>query len=201
MHSPKEQHALRSVQCPRHEQKSRAGFTLVELIVSVAIFAVMTALVVAKYGNFNNNILFTNLAYDVAGIIRTAQSYGLSVRSADDVGNFQSAYGVHISTDQPKTIIFFADTDEDGIYGGSSEDISFYALKQGAYIVGYCFVPSCQGYANGDLNITFKRPDPDARLYDSEFLIGNYAEIVIQSPQGDTRAIVVRGNGQISIKD
>ena len=56
------------------------GFTLIELIVSVAIFVFMTALVVAKYGNFNQSVLMTDLAYDIALTLRTAQTYGVSVQ-------------------------------------------------------------------------------------------------------------------------
>jgi prepilin-type N-terminal cleavage/methylation domain-containing protein len=61
-----------------HQQK---GFTIIELVVSVAIFAFMTAFLVARYGTFNQGVLLTNLAYDVALTIRNAQSYGLNVKS------------------------------------------------------------------------------------------------------------------------
>jgi len=100
----------------------KRAFTLVELMVSVGIFLMMTGLVVAKYGNFNQSVLLTNLAYDVALTIRTAQTYGLSVRNNDlsnSSSDFQSGYGVHLDTStRPDSnsgnnfnqeIIFFAD--------------------------------------------------------------------------------------------
>ncbi len=62
------------------------GFTLIELVISIAIFVIMTALVVAKYGNFNQGALLTDTAYDIALVLHTAQSYGLSVKNAGALG-------------------------------------------------------------------------------------------------------------------
>ena len=84
------------------------GFTLIELLVCITIFVIMTALLLFKYGNFNQSVLLTNLAYDTALTIRTAQNYGLSVKAVKDASgadvicsssNFQCAYGVMLSSD------------------------------------------------------------------------------------------------------
>src|SRR4051812_36480456 len=76
--------------------KKSKGFTLVELMISVAIFIILTVLLVAKYGNFNQGVLFTNLAYDMALTLRTAQTYGLSVQNQEQSSQpiFQYPYGV-----------------------------------------------------------------------------------------------------------
>src|SRR6185369_4435025 len=77
---------------------SKRGFTLIELLISVAIFVYMTGLLVAKYGNFNQSVLLTDLAYDVALTIRTAQTYGLSVKAVNSSPSpYQYAYGVDFS--------------------------------------------------------------------------------------------------------
>ncbi len=192
------------------------GFTLIELVVSIAIFGLMTALVVAKYGNFNQSVLLTNLAYDVALTVRTAQTYGLSVKSsANDVapgdsGSFRYAYGVHFSTsaggESEREIRLFSDFDENQAYSGTTEDVSVYTIGRGAIISDLCagMSSSCSpGYA--ELDILFKRPDPNATI--CAFGDSNpgcdkkYTEITVQATDGSTRTVSVRANGQISVED
>ena len=93
-----------------------SGFTLIELIVTVAIFIFMTALVVANYGSFNDGTLLTSMSYDVALALRDAQSYGLNVQGGDCRvwrQNFNYPYGMDFNLSTPSTqsqMIFFADS-------------------------------------------------------------------------------------------
>lgn len=146
----------------------QGGFTLVELIVSLAIFVIMTALVVAKYGNFNQSVLMTDLAYDVALSLRTAQTYGVSVQGQGT--NFNVPYGVDLcqsstatgncnsmpvpgtdgtahllpspSNSNPSvsatTVTLFADMNSDGVYDAGDIAISTYTITRGAFIFGIC---------------------------------------------------------------
>jgi Tfp pilus assembly protein FimT len=191
----------------------RQAFTLVELIVSVGIFAMMTALIVAKYGNFNQSVLLTNLAYDVALTIRTAQTYGLSVKNIDpSTAEFSYAYGVYLSSvtssNKNKDIIFFVDRNPNGKYDANrnpTELISTYAIKRGAVIKGVCASAGCTPITDSYIDITFKRPDPNAMisLTDDNDLTTKitYAEITVKGTDGSTRVITVRENGQITVKD
>src|SRR3989338_6906440 len=56
------------------------GFTLVELLVTLSLFVVLTTIVLFSQQKFNGSILLTNLAYDVALTIRQAQTFGVNVR-------------------------------------------------------------------------------------------------------------------------
>jgi prepilin-type N-terminal cleavage/methylation domain-containing protein len=190
------------------------GFTIVELIVSVAIFAVMTALVVAKYGTFNQNTLVTNVAYDMALSIRTAQTYGLSVKSADPSSNaFNSAYGIHfdMSSSKPNKFIFFTDTNKTGVYMGQSEDITTFTLNQNTYISKICMsgdATSCvYTFGAGSptfLDVTYRRPNPDAVFYTSTDPLNPdldpVALVTVTSSDGSYNQVVyIRKNGQISV--
>ena len=42
--------------------KFQKGYTLVELVITITIFAAMTAYLLAKYGTFNQSVALTNLA-------------------------------------------------------------------------------------------------------------------------------------------
>ena len=188
---------------------SRA-FTIIELLISVAIFAAMTGLVVAKYGNFNQSVLLTNLAYDVALTIRTAQTYGLSVKNSDAGSgtDFQSGYGVRLDTNTGynQEIIFFADRDNSGTYTNNTELISTYAVKRGAIIKGVCLLDAstCTPSQGSYLDIVFKRPNPDALMKIDGICpvtVCSYAGISVMATDGGVRTISVRENGQISVNE
>lgn len=199
----------------------KKAFTIVELLVSVGIFALMTTLLMVKYGNFNSSVLLTNTAYDVALTIRTAQTYGLSVRS-DSAGSFNKAYGIHFdysgsdnvsplsNVPMNQTIVLFADLDADNVYD-SGEEVSYFVMNGGAYISGIsslCVTTNLQQtcVANGNqLNIIFKRPDPDALIcpVTNGEIVGDcnnvtQVYIVVSNSNGDYRIISVMKNGQIS---
>ncbi len=201
------------------------GFTLIELVVCVAIFAMMTSLLVAKYGTFNQSVLLTDLAYDTAITIRTAQTYGLSVQSSN-VGTtpFNYAYGVDFSTAAPANILtLFADTygpatlpwsgSPDGAYeSGAGKDslVSAYTITRGAIISAMC-VSDGSDCNTGTLkaspnvvDITFKRPNPDAVICING--IGTpcpyaYAQITIKGTDGSTRQVIIRNTGQVSVQE
>ena len=153
------------------------GFTIIELVVSVAIFAFMTALVISKYGTFNQNTLLVNVAYDMALTVRTAQSYGLSVKSADGTNTFNAPYGVHFDMGDTTHFKLFVDKDSNYKYSSSpvEESITTYTLNSGAKISKIClgsdFNTDCGTgslkllTSNDALDITYRRPNPNAIPY------------------------------------
>jgi len=60
-----------------------AGITLIELIVVLGIFSVISAILVFNYSNFRTNISIRNLAQEVGLAIRKAQAFATSVRGVD----------------------------------------------------------------------------------------------------------------------
>lgn len=181
----------------------KAGFTLVELMVSVGIFALMTTFLLAKYGTFNQSVLLTNLAYDVALTIRNAQSYGLNVRSVGDVENFDTAYGVHFSDSANTLFTFFADPIKDGIYT-SDKKISDYLIKRGSVISDLCVgndSSSCSSTGVDTVDVSFIRPNPDGiiKINGATSPSYKYAEITLRATDGSLKKVVVRSTGQIAI--
>ncbi len=181
----------------------------------------MTILLVARYGNFNQSVLLTNLVYDIALVVRTAQTYGLSVIKGAKQGDFQSPYGVFFdkTVNNNKTVILFLDVDVNQQYLNEATDphVNTYNLTRGAFISGLCLkrydnTPiACDesSVAVDRLSISFKRPDPSAILCgvasgedqcssvnDSK---PNYALIVIRGTDGSTRSIQVTDTGKITV--
>ena len=191
-----------------HLQPNR-GFTLVELLVTLSLFVVLTTIVLFSQSKFNGSILLTNLAYDVAITVRQAQTYGVNVRETSS-GVFDKAYGVHfdiLTDDSKKKFLLFADSGGGSGYDGSDIEVNKYSIKRGNYISDIRIINSDPGCSSVDggcsvnkLDITFLRPDPDAR-FESIPTKQNITEakIIITSANGDNRNVVVNSTGQISI--
>ena len=76
--------------------QANRGFTLIETLAVLGIFVTITLIVFVGNNNFNNTILLTNLAYDVALTTTRAQSYGVSVKQfGTGVESFNVGYGIH----------------------------------------------------------------------------------------------------------
>lgn len=196
-----------------------SGFTLIELVVSISIFAFMTAFLVGKYGGFNQSVLITNSAYDVALTIRGAQSYGLNVKGVDVVTGgvsstrFTYPYGGHFSSavGANTTYILFADTNLNtsgnfySVYDlGTDVDINKTTLRKGTIISSVC-VGSNEASCNTvtTVDISFRRPDPDAIITADGMTGSKYAftKISILASNGSKKSVTVRSTGQISIID
>ncbi len=201
------------------------GFTLFELIVSIGIFAMMTALVVAKYGNFNQSTLLTDTAYDIALALHSAQNYGIAVRG--NGGNFTSPYGIDFDTSPGgyscgtamsnyKRIVLYADgPSPDGICTGTDTAVTPYVITRGATLAPSITTPpplsglcvgagTCTIYNIVQLDVSFTRPNPEAKIcastdHSSFTCTYTYAEVTVQGTDGSTRTIAIRQNGQISV--
>lgn len=189
---------------------------------------IVTTVVIYNYQNFNSTTLVTNYAYEVAFAIKEAQVYGLSVLGGSDAAAFQRGYGIHFDKDSlgnisTATFILFADRPldssspvGDGVYiSGQANDgspVKTYSFSGRYKVDTFCTAVGDEAAVNcGDathlnkkLDITFVRPNPDARIIMSEdggVTTGTQsrAEITIISPQGKKKKIVVYSTGQISI--
>ncbi len=203
----------------------KKGFTILEMLMVLAIFGVLTAVIMFNYGEFNSRTIMTNMAYEVALNIREAQVYSLGVRGQVNLESFDNHYGVYFNkTANPKEYSFFIDKmngeeEPDGLCDGGDiaclacaggECLSKSTLTRDVTIDQLCIstgndpVDSKTGSCNGNpvesLTVTFKRPNPDAVIYSGTTFQGNSsAGIVLTTSYGNKRAIIIRPTGQISV--
>lgn len=191
------------------------GFTLIELMVVLAIIAALSAVVITSQGSFNKTLILANTAYDIALTIRSTQSFGISSRSIIDIMN--TGYGVHFQ--RGNSFTFFADTnlpDENNchglpssgdinapdakpgncVYDGGGEFVNTYTLGNGITVDDFCVDDSCD---HTSLDIVFMRPNPDAFIYADGSSAISYARacLTVVSPQGGEKYVSVSKSGQI----
>ena len=111
----------------------KGGFTLVELLVSISIFFIVTAVVLTNYPRFGSNLAIETLTQDIALTIRQAQVFGSAILGTTADSGLESvspqvfnAYGVHfplIPTDvdlNPVSYTYTIFADVPGAAGGSN---------------------------------------------------------------------------------
>ncbi len=225
---PKKLNAYFNKPTSRTRLKTSVGFTMIELIVTVSIFIVVTTVLLASYPKFSSRIMLEDVAQQVALSVRQAQTYGLSVKEFGAGGLFPG-YGIYFPSpvNDNKSFTIFADTNGDkkynlvgcGIVG--SECLDKFTIQSGERIYALCVnlkndgvapfstIDDLVGVTNcgsiNSLHVSFTRPNPDATItaylgganYDSSY---SDAEIVVASPRGEVKTIVVWLTGQISVE-
>ena len=204
-----------------------SGFSLLELLVTVAVIGLLTAIVVFNQGDFSDNITLNSAVTDLELQIREAQVYGISVREFQTGTNeFNASYGVHfdlVSGGGDLTYLFFADRGvKNGQYdgsiscatGGANECIRKFSLTKGNTISDVCAIIDVSGTlrcnssaAVSKIDIIFNRPDPGPAIKffnpagnEVTFPGHQGAKVTISSPKGTTRQVYIYTNGQISIQ-
>ena len=178
------------------------GFTFIELVVSVSIFALISGLLLADYGKFSSRAILNNLAHEIAQSIREAQVYGIAVREFGVASGSFPTHGINFNSTSPQTFLLFADENESGSYT-AEELLEIFSLRGDNTITELCgFVSassSCRELT--ELNILFTRPDPDALLLGvpgpGPYV---YVRIEISPRKGDPVYVSVWTTGQISVE-
>jgi len=212
-----------SIFSPRFRRSSNSkapkGFTLIELVVVIAIMVLITTAILARQARFDSSTLLRSLSYSVALTIRSAQVYGTSVRgSATAQANctagtyvsgscYAGAYGVYFNG--PNSYSLFADNNGNGVYDASVDTIvQTYQIGAGFQISKFCGVlPGGSKHCSTDgspiswLVVYFKRPNPDALFTSSagETYNGAYIQIAAINDPTNTHSISVASTGEIAV--
>ncbi len=202
------------------------GFTLVELLVVVAVITIITAFILFSQNKFNSSTLLRALAYNMALAMRQTQTYGVSVRGFSQAGTanpFAPGHGIYFSSSDLTHFYIFADLNGNGTMDISSPDerlstsgSSLNAIGQGYTVSMFCGIvdpvkQDCYpagvggGGAISSLTIYFKRPNPDAFFSATcsggtcaPSYTGGYVQTK-SSGSADTRSVKVTNTGQITV--
>lgn len=201
-------------------KKNSRGFSLIELLVVVSIFLIVTTITLFKQSKFSSDILITNTAYEVALTIREAQVLGVGSKQ-QSFENRKQAYGVYISSSsvgvENGDYLQYSESPENDVYSFfyDSNNENFQILGSGIHLTrSQKFKKFCVTNASNEtkcsdelsaLNIAFVKPNLDSKILakDLNQQTGEYrsAEIVIESSLGDKcRTIDINSVGQIAIR-
>jgi prepilin-type N-terminal cleavage/methylation domain-containing protein len=176
------------------------GFTLIELIVSISIIAMMSGLFLANYHSTNESTELKMTAQKLASDIRLVQNYSLG--SKEYGGNMPAGgWGIHLDrVSFPNSYILFADSDGNMQYDSGESD----ADKGGQTIslpVGVNVGDIDIGSSVNSVDITFLPPDPITNIWDGSNAY-NFVDIILIEENGNmTRTVGVNFFGLIEEKE
>jgi len=205
------------------EIKTR-GFTLAEMMVSISIIVVILTVVLSNQSTYTDGAALSRLADEIGLSISEAQAYGTAVRQVSPGSDdFSASYGIAFSLIQPEyatRYVFFADTNDNQVYDGGwdcpetgtcDEYQNKTDISSGNSITNICEIRDndTEMCSVSRVDVSFVRPDTDAHLmffnnggnlYSPQPSNIKGAKIVVTSPKGSEKSIVIYNTGQVSIQ-
>ena len=187
--------------------KTVAGFTLIEMIVVISIFTIMTGVVLANLPQFRERTALQLVAQKISLTIREDQVYGVAFKSSSTT--IFPSHGIYFypttgGSSNLKSYILFADNPtSNNKYDGVAEKVTQYDLT------GSVEIQKIETFNTVDLthsegfHLVFKRPKTEANFTDSlgSTITASYAKITLVSTRSlETRTVWVWNTGQISVK-
>jgi type II secretory pathway pseudopilin PulG len=184
----------------------RAGFGLVELMVSISIIIIVLTIILARQDAFNSAVLLRNQTYEVALVIREVQLSAVSVSSDTNLGAFREVLGLHFTTDSSNYAIFrdsgnkyYQANEAYGQQGKLDSRFEVSDVRYGATSVN-------------QLSVIFERPNFDARFFtaaNTEQPVGlvqiDIARVGTAGSAGtcgsEFRTIEISRAGQVTVKE
>ena len=171
------------------------GFTLLEMIVVIGIFGIVSSIVIWNYNKFTGNTVLTNMAYELALSVREAQLFGTSaIGNSSNINTFNQHIGARFVKGTDSYIIFI-DENNNNMYDNTGDTIFKTLTLQSGVVVEEVNVCDVAGSIN-TLDIVFARPNPEP-IINGSFL--ESAQIKIVSKTGTARYVKVNGAGQVEV--
>lgn len=177
-----------NAKCPKHKLVG-TGFTLLEMLVTMAMMATIMTIILFNGGEFNRQIAMNRSARALAFGLRDAQSRSVNVSqvACNPAPCFPPNFGLYVSkTAGNNQFILFTDRDPDGagplgpngVYdssgtcGGATDECVTENLFTNGVTVNELLAPTvipnpCPpsiSYAHDALSIIFYRPDPTVKI-------------------------------------
>ena len=191
-----------------HLSLSKRGFTLVELIVSIALITVLSGILLGSRRQFADKLNLKNQTYNVVLAVRQAQVESLAVKPTGSPQNFAASYGVHFDSGYATNIFkYFTDSNLNGRFdnGEPNQDVTLLNVVVRQNVCGNNG-SSCFGGNFTQMSVTFRRPSATSRIRfmnnggnDSNG-VNPPAIIYLVSPAGAVSSVKVESTGSVSVQ-
>lgn len=175
--------------------KNNQGFSLVEVLVSLAIVSMIAGLMLANYraSEDTNRVVFS--AKELAGTIRVAQNNSLGAvkyGTSTPLGG----WGVHIDTELSDTSYrLFADMNDNSQYDPGEAEIE----HGGRTVRTERNVRIASTTLGSEVTITFIPPHPITVIRDGEGSSASEVEVFLENHEGESRTVRVNNFGLIEV--
>ena len=195
--------------------KRNGGFTYVELIVVLSIFAIMSSVVIFNYGSYQTNVdikvMANNIALKIVQAQKDATSGKWNPNELDN--NWKPSYGIYFpvsGTPAANYFLYFADLDSSSTIDNQNpscfgECLANVSITKGIYIKQVKWFSAGVGTINNSgFDLTFTRPGSNATFYFNSIAdtLPNdaYVQIMIASPESSVPACIqIYSSGRIQI--
>ena len=135
------------------------GFSITELMITVAIIVIMSAILVPNYQSFKKQLALERSATKLAQDIRRAQEMAIAAEEYPRVG-----YGIY-SEEDGEEYFLYADTSENESFD-PGETVEVIELEKDIFI-------SAINTPDDTVSINFKPPDPIIKISEGETILTN----------------------------
>jgi len=183
------------------KQKTKNGFSLVEIMVTLGITALMTVLFLANYHTSNQNTDLTMTAQEIVADLHAAQNNSLGLVKYNGVVP-PGGWGINFDQGTGRYVVF-ADLNGPGTlgymsYDTSTEGVTSYGartvnISSGISILSLNMGGSIATTSVSSTNVTFLPPDPQTNIYSSG-VTSTVLEIKLQEKANPLSVKTVRVN-------
>ena len=189
------------------KQNQSAGFTLVEFIVIISIFAIVATVSLFNSGSFNRHTAMQNLTHDIALVIRQAQNYGMGSTADIDDANIRYPVAVQFQRDIGNNrflseMILFRDMNQNTQYDANNDMLlDRITFRSPSYI--YKITEGNGNIACEDsdqfLTIGFQRPLPEPIIFCGSNAWNDVIITILNNENQNPKTITIQPTGLISV--
>jgi prepilin-type N-terminal cleavage/methylation domain-containing protein len=179
-------------------KKSKAGFTLAELLVVTAVILILTALILPNYRAGGSQFALERSAHKLAQDLRTAEEMAMSAKKFQDQIP-SGGYGIYFNKGEPLYYVLFADLNGNYQYD-EGELVKNFLLEKEVQIKT---LSTNIRFDISSLSIVFCPPDPTVEIYVETYPTDNSKEAIItlslKSDSSQTKEVSVNKAGLTDI--
>ena len=179
------------------------GFSLVELLVTLAISTIIVGGVLIRFNAFDSVVVLKSIAYEVALTIREAQVFAVSATGNQAMtSQFDQPYGVHFDLANPQQYILYENAAGTLEYGSGDTIIETFTMNQKYEINDICVTPASGGESctATTLSVAFQRPEFRAYIFPGTDPVQSRVTFTMVDDPSTTFSVVVGVTGNITVE-